>query len=104
MKKQGIGINCPAGGQQWGIIGEKGMKSGMLWESEGKRSAEGRGLDTGSFQVRTDLAREAHDLALEKRTDGSGIPGVRMEEDEERDIRVSWIWVENEEGARELGK
>jgi spore protease len=80
------------------------MKSGMLWESEGKRLAEGRGLDTGSFQVRTDLAREAHDLALEKRTDGSGIPGVRMEEDEERDIRVSWIWVENEEGARELGK
>lgn len=80
------------------------MKSGMKWESDGKQSAEERGINPGPFQVRTDLAREAHDLALEKRTDGSAIPGVRIEEDEDRGIRVSWIWVEDEEGARELGK
>lgn len=76
----------------------------MKWESDGKQSAEERGINPGPFQVRTDLAREAHDLAREKRTDGSAIPGVRIEEEEDNGIRVSWIWVENDEGARELGK
>jgi spore protease len=79
------------------------MKSGMKWE-DGKRFAEEKEVHAAPFQVRTDLAREAHDLAREKRTDGSAVPGVRIEEDEDRGIRVSWIWVENDEGSRELGK
>jgi len=79
------------------------MKSGMKWE-DGKRFAEKKEVHAAPFQVRTDLAREAHDLAREKRTDGSAVPGVRIEEDEDRGIRVSWIWVENDEGSRELGK
>ena len=52
------------------------MKSGMKWE-DGKRFAEEKEVHAAPFQVRTDLAREAHDLALEKRTDGSGYR-VRM--------------------------
>ena len=75
----------------------------MKWE-DGKRFAEEKEVHAAPFQVRTDLAREAHDLAREKRTDGSAVPGVRIEEDEDRGIRVSWIWVENDEGSRELGK
>ncbi len=75
----------------------------MKWE-DGKRFAEKKEVHAAPFQVRTDLAREAHDLAREKRTDGSAVPGVRIEEDEDRGIRVSWIWVENDEGFRELGK
>ncbi len=75
----------------------------MKWE-DGKRFAEKKEVHAAPFQVRTDLAREAHDLAREKRTDGSAVPGVRIEEDEDRGIRVSWIWVENDEGSRELGK
>lgn len=75
----------------------------MKWE-DGKRFAEKKEVHAAPFQVRTDLAREAHDLAREKRTDGSAVPGVRIEEDEDRGILVSWIWVENDEGSRELGK
>jgi spore protease len=60
-------------------------------------------LDLSALAIRTDLAREAHDLALKGREEGE-IPGVRMEEYEEDGIKTSWIWVENEEGARALGK
>lgn len=56
------------------------------------------------LSVRTDLAREAHALAVERRGKESHIPGVRMEEKEEQGIMTSWIWVENQEGAQELGK
>lgn len=60
-------------------------------------------LDLSELAIRTDLAREAHDLALKVRGEEK-IPGVRMEEYEDDGIKTSWIWVESDEGARELGK
>ncbi len=61
-------------------------------------------LDLEGMSIRTDLALEAHDLALKKRKDYSEIPGVRKYDYEEDGIRVSWIQIENEQGAQEVGK
>lgn len=61
-------------------------------------------LDLSSYSIRTDLAREAHAMAVEKRGDQSEIPGVQMEEWEEDGILTSWIYIENNEAAREVGK
>lgn len=64
----------------------------------------GQKLDLGRFEVRTDLAREAHDMAVEQRGDGSAIPGVQMDEQKENGITTSWIRIEDRQGAEELGK
>ncbi|SFS82551.1 GPR endopeptidase [Marininema halotolerans] len=62
-------------------------------------------LDTGRFPVRTDLAREAHDMAVQEQgSPDGGIPGVQIEEQDEEGIVTSWIRVESEEGAQALGK
>nr|WP_093229023.1 GPR endopeptidase [Thermoflavimicrobium dichotomicum] len=61
-------------------------------------------LDFGRFSIRTDLAREAHELAKERHGDETHIPGVRMSEKEENGITTSWIWIEDEAGAQEMGK
>ena len=55
------------------------------------------------FQVRTDLALEARESFEE---DGVEIRGVAIEEsyDEERDIRVTRVCIETENGARAMGK
>lgn len=58
------------------------------------------------FSIRTDLVREAHDLAIEKHQ-GQGqsqIPGVRIEETEDQGITTSWIWIDDQAGAQEIGK
>ncbi|MDQ0416229.1 spore protease [Croceifilum oryzae] len=58
------------------------------------------------FSIRTDLAREAHEMAVQKSQEKgqSQISGVRIEETEDQGITTSWIWVDNEAGAQELGK
>ncbi|OYD07645.1 GPR endopeptidase [Paludifilum halophilum] len=61
-------------------------------------------LDSGAFSIRTDLAREAHDMAVQDRGDDAGVPGVRMDEYEENGITTSWIRIEDDRGAQEIGK
>ncbi|PTM59518.1 GPR endopeptidase [Desmospora activa] len=62
-------------------------------------------LDLGPFQVRTDLAREAHDMALAERDeDESGIPGVDVDETEKNGILTSWIRIKDEQGAKAMRK
>lgn len=55
------------------------------------------------FQVRTDLALEARESFEE---DGVEIRGVAIEEsyDEERDIRITRVCIETENGAKAMGK
>ena len=55
------------------------------------------------FQVRTDLALEARESFQE---DGVEIRGVAIEEsyDEERDIRITRVCIETENGAKAMGK
>ncbi|WP_338057472.1 GPR endopeptidase [Shimazuella soli] len=60
-------------------------------------------IDLSQYNIRTDLAVEAHDMAQEQQQ-GSPIPGVKMNETNAEGIRTSWIWVENEEGAQRIGK
>lgn len=61
-------------------------------------------LDLSKYAIRTDLALEAHQMAQQKREDGSQIPGVSVKEYEDEGITVSWITIENEAGGREIGK
>ncbi|SHE65385.1 GPR endopeptidase Aspartic peptidase. MEROPS family A25 [Seinonella peptonophila] len=60
-------------------------------------------IDLSHISYRTDLAREAHDLALKNRQDGR-IPGVRQEETEDEGMQTSWIWIESDQAAQEIGK
>ena len=43
-------------------------------------------------------------MAVQNRGDGSGIPGVQMDEHEEEGITTSWIRIEDEQGAEALVK
>jgi spore protease len=61
-------------------------------------------VDFSGYSIRTDLAREAHELALKKLGEKSGIPGIRKEEKTENGITTSWIWIDEEEGAAAIGK
>lgn len=61
-------------------------------------------LDLSQYAIRTDLALEAHEMAKQKRGDGSQIPGVHMDEYEENGITVSWITIDDQQGGEELGK
>jgi spore protease len=60
-------------------------------------------IDLSQYNIRTDLAVEAHDMAREQQQI-DGIPGVRIDETESDGIRTSWIKVENQEGAERIGK
>jgi spore protease len=60
-------------------------------------------LDLSAYSIRTDLAREAHQLAQERRGEES-VPGVRIDERTENGVTTSWIWIENRQGAEETGK
>ncbi len=55
------------------------------------------------FQIRTDLALEARESFEE---DNVEIRGVAIEEsyDEERDIRITRVCIETENGAKAMGK
>ncbi|GAA0353862.1 GPR endopeptidase [Bacillus horti] len=59
-------------------------------------------IDLSKYQVRTDLAVEAHQIAEEE--EGQGIPGVRLEELEQDHIYVTKVYVDTEEGAKKIGK
>jgi spore protease len=61
-------------------------------------------IDLSGYSIRTDLAREAHELALKKLDERTRIPGVRVEEKTENGITTSWIWIDSEEGAVAIGK
>lgn len=61
-------------------------------------------LDLSQYAIRTDLALEAHEMAKQKRGDGSSIPGVQINEYEENGITVSWITIADQQGSEELGK
>lgn len=61
-------------------------------------------IDLSRYSIRTDLAREAHDMAVQQRGEGSSIPGVRIEETTENGITTSWIRIENEAGGEQMGK
>lgn len=57
-------------------------------------------LDLSVYQVRTDLALEAHELA----TQSGAIPGVKIEKDEDEGIFVSKITVETVQAGQSIGK
>lgn len=62
-------------------------------------------VDLSQFSYRTDLAREAHDIAMQTRgEDESSIPGVRIQEQEEDGIITSWIWIDEDAAGQEMGK
>lgn len=61
-------------------------------------------LQLENYSIRTDLAREAHAMAVAKRTDQSEIPGVHIDEWEEDGILTSWIYIEDTNAAQEMGK
>lgn len=70
------------------------------------RQAQGEHfLDLGPFQVRTDLAREAHEMALaEQKESDSEVSGVDVDEQSENGILTSWIRIKDERGAKAMGK
>ncbi len=61
-------------------------------------------IDLSRYNIRTDLALEAHQMAIGKREGGTGIPGVRKEESTKEGITTSWIWIDNDKGGEEIGK
>lgn len=62
-------------------------------------------VDLSRFSYRTDLAREAHDLAVQNRSSSdTSIPGVRIQEQEEEGIMTSWIWIDEDAAGQEIGK
>jgi spore protease len=61
-------------------------------------------LDLSAYQVRTDLALEAHQMAVEEQEDESEIEGVHLDETEEDGIRVTRVHIETDEGGNTIGK
>lgn len=61
-------------------------------------------IDLSKYQIRTDLAIEAHQMALASKENEESLLGVKVEEKESEGIRVTKVHVQNEEGAREIGK
>ncbi len=60
-------------------------------------------IDLSQYNIRTDLAVEAHNMAIGKQS-GNQLPGVRVEENDQDGIHISWIWVEDDQGAQQMGK
>lgn len=60
-------------------------------------------IDLSMYEVRTDLALEAHQLATEK-VNESNIPGVEMTTEDTDEIKITRLHVVNEEGAQAIGK
>lgn len=63
-------------------------------------------LDLSQYSVRTDLAVEAKDIALEnqpKPNNQSEINGVIVKEKEEQGVKISMVEI-TEEGAEAIGK
>ncbi|MGL4774090.1 MAG: GPR endopeptidase [Clostridium sp.] len=54
------------------------------------------------FNVRTDLAIEAREMY--KKEYSTEVDGVLVEEDREGDVKINWVKITSEEGAKKLGK
>ncbi|MCI3923203.1 GPR endopeptidase [Paenibacillus sp. TRM 82003] len=61
------------------------------------------GLDLSMYNVRTDLAVEAREMASNQ-SQGSTIPGVTSETTEENGVFVTSIEISSEQGAQAIGK
>jgi spore protease len=61
-------------------------------------------VELPEYPIRTDLALEAHAMAVARRGEGTDIPGVRIDERTEDGVTTSWIRIEDEDGAEEMGK
>lgn len=59
-------------------------------------------LDLQLYNVRTDLALEAKELA--ERPGMGAIPGIHSEMTEEEDVKVTVLQVQNEQGSQAIGK
>ncbi len=59
-------------------------------------------MNLSAYDVRTDLALEAHEMA--SGAQGGQIPGVHTEMVEEAEMKITRIRVENEQGAQAIGK
>jgi len=59
-------------------------------------------IDLSKYEVRTDLALERHEIAMKKH--GKTIPGVQFEEKSFKDIHVSSIVIQSDEGSKALNK
>lgn len=59
-------------------------------------------IDLTLYQVRTDLALESHQLAVDKT--GSQIPGVKVEEKHIEDIHVTKMEIKSSEGSKIINK
>lgn len=90
----------------------KWNQSGKIVGNDFKRNEGGtmkdyKELDLSAYQIRTDLALEAHQMAVEKKEKTEKkqvIHGVELTEEEMDGIRITKVHVQNEEGAREIGK
>lgn len=71
------------------------------WTQNGKRIPSPNEISSDERSVRVDLAVEAHEIASEN-TDG--IPGIHMDQSQEENFKVSRMVVEDEKGARIIGK
>lgn len=63
---------------------------------------ENKNLDLEKYQVRTDLALESHQMAVEEQ--GGQIPGLKITEEDIEDIHMTRIKVTSEEGGKAIGK
>jgi spore protease len=61
-------------------------------------------IDLSKYQIRTDLAIEAHQMALEEEKQRTEITGVRLDKSEKDGIYITKVHVETEEGAQAIGK
>ncbi|TCS83752.1 GPR endopeptidase [Tepidibacillus fermentans] len=59
-------------------------------------------IDLSQYQVRTDLALESHQMAVEQY--GEQIPGVYINEEEIEGIHISRLSIQSEEGAKRINK
>lgn len=56
--------------------------------------------DLQRYNIHTDLALEAHELAADRRT----IPGVSIQSTEENGVHITRMHIQTEEGAKQIGK
>lgn len=61
-------------------------------------------IDLSKYQVRTDLAVEAHQLAMEQEKQEESLKGVVVDEFEEDDILVTKVHIKDEQGGKAVGK
>lgn len=66
-------------------------------------------LDLSPYQIRTDLAVEAHQMALERekkinKKEGAAIEGVHYEEWKEEGVTIIKVLIETDEAAKKVGK